>query len=188
MSVDKLIVGLSGMPGSGKSIVVTIAKNLGFGVVIMGDVVREETKRRGLLLDPKNIGEVMLNLRKSGGKGIIAKKCIPKIKGTTNQKIIIDGIRSLDEIYLFKKYFTEFYLISVHSSPITRYGRLNQRGRSDDSKDPRVFVERDMRELDVGLGKVIAMADYMLVNEGNIEDIKSRSYEILQRIEKKWMK
>ena len=188
MSVDKLIVGLSGMPGSGKSIVVTIAQNLGFGIVVMGDVVREETRRRGLSLDPKNIGEVMLDLRKSGGKSIIAKKCIPVIKEITPQKVIIDGIRSLYELDLFKKYFTEFHLISVHSSPNTRYERLNQRGRSDDSKDPKIFVERDKRELDVGLGKVIAMADYMLINEGNIEDIKRSSYEILQRIEKQWMK
>ena len=188
MSVDKLIVGLSGMPGSGKSIVVSSAQNFGFGIVVMADVVREETRKRGLSLNPKNIGEVMLDLRKSGGKCIIAKKCIPKIKDTTNKKIIIDGIRSLNEVDLFKKYFADFYLISVHSSPRTRYERLNQRGRSDDSNDPRVFVERDMRELKVGLGKVIAMADYMLINEGNIEDIKSRSYEILQRIEKKWIK
>lgn len=188
MSVDKLIVGLSGMPGSGKSIVVTIAQNLGFGIVVMGDVVREESKRRGLPLNPNNIGEVMLDLRKSGGKSIIAKKCIPKIKATTNKKVIIDGIRSLHELNLFKKYFTEFHLISVHSSPGTRYGRLNQRGRSDDSNDPRLFVERDKRELDVGLGKVIAMADYMIINEGNIEDIKRSSYEILRRIEKQWIK
>lgn len=188
MSVDKLIVGLSGMPGSGKSIVVTIAKNLGFSVVVMGDVVREETKRRGLSLNPKNIGEIMLELRKSGGKSIVAKKCIPKIKEVANQKIIIDGIRSLHELDLFKKYFSEFYLITVHSSPKTRYERLNQRGRSDDSKDQIVFEERDRREINVGLGDVIALADYMLINEGNIEDIKRKSYEILQRIEKKWMK
>lgn len=188
MSVDKLIVGLSGMPGSGKSIVVTIAQNLGFGIVVMGDVVREETRKMGLSLNPKNIGEIMLELRKSGGKSIIAKKCIPKINAKTTQKVIIDGIRSLHEVDLFKKYFTDFHLISVHSSPSTRYERLNQRGRSDDSNDHRVLVERDKRELDVGLGKVIAMADYMLINEGNVEHIKRRSYEILQRIEKQWMK
>jgi dephospho-CoA kinase len=188
MIVDKLIVGLSGMPGSGKSIVVTVAQDLGFSVVIMGDIVREETKRRKLVVNPKNIGEVMLELRKSGGKSIVAKKCIPKIKELANQKIIIDGMRSLHELDLFKKYFSEFYIISVHSSPKTRYKRLNQRGRSDDSRDLIVFEERDRRELNVGLGKVIAMSDYMIINEGNIEDIKRKSYEILQRIEKKWMK
>jgi dephospho-CoA kinase len=188
MSVDKLIVGLSGMPGSGKSIVANVAKNMGFGIIVMGDIVREETQRRGLLLTPKNIGEVMFDLRMKGGKNIIAKSCIPKIKEISHEKVIIDGLRSLYEIELFKKHFSTFNLIGVHSSPETRYNRLNKRERSDDSKDRKVFQERDIRELNVGLGNVIAMADYLLINENNIEEIKSKSYEILQRIEKKWMK
>ena len=76
----------------------------------------------------------------------------------------------------------------VHSSPETRYKRLNQRGRSDDSKEQKVFEERDKRELIVGLGQVIAMADYMLINENNIEELERNSYKILQRIETKWKK
>jgi dephospho-CoA kinase len=188
MSVDKLIVGLSGMPGSGKSIVVNVAKNKGFGIIVMGDIVREETQKRGLLLTPKNIGKVMLDLRTTEGKNIIAKRCIPKIKEVSSEKVIIDGLRSLQELEIFKKHFSYVNLIAVHSSPETRYYRLNKRGRSDDSKDQKIFQERDIRELNVGLGHVIAMADYLLINENNIEEIKRKSYEILQRIEKKWMK
>ena len=188
MIADKLIVGVSGMPGSGKSVVVNVAKKQGFDIIIMGDIVREETERRGLLLNPKNMGKVMLDLRSTGGKDIIAKKCILKIKEKNSKKIIIDGLRSLYELDLFKKHFSEFNLIALHSSPETRYSRLNQRGRSDDSKERKVFEERDLRELTVGLGQVIAMADFMLINEDNIEELKRKSNEILQRIEKKWMK
>jgi dephospho-CoA kinase len=188
MSVDKLIVGLSGMPGSGKSIVVNIAKRRGFGIIVMGDVIREETQRRGLMLTSKNIGEVMLDLRLKEGKSVIANRCIPKIKEISNEKIIIDGLRSLFELEVFKNYFSTFNLIAVHSSPETRCKRLNERGRSDDSKDRKIFQERDTRELNVGLGHVIAMADFILINENTIEEIKSKSAEILQRIEKKWMK
>jgi len=39
---DKLVIGLAGMPGAGKSAVVAVAKANGYGVVVMGDVVREE--------------------------------------------------------------------------------------------------------------------------------------------------
>ena len=188
MIADKLIVGVSGMPGSGKSIVINVAKDEGFDIISMGDVVREETERRGLLITPKNIGNVMLDLRANGGNDAIAKKCIPKIKEKSSKKIIIDGLRSLYELGLFKKYFSDFNLIAVHSSPETRYKRLNQRGRSDDSKERKVFEERDKRELNVGLGQVIAMADYMLINENNVEELKRDSHEILQRIETKWKK
>ncbi len=46
MSADKIVVGLAGMPGSGKSLVVEAARELGYAIVVMGDVIREETKNR----------------------------------------------------------------------------------------------------------------------------------------------
>jgi len=43
---------IAGMPGSGKSIVSSIARELGLPVYVMGDVVREEARRRGI--EPTN--------------------------------------------------------------------------------------------------------------------------------------
>ena len=186
MSADKLIVGLVGMPGSGKSIFVDVSQKRGFGIIIMGDIIREETKKRGLELNPKNVGEVMLALRLQGGNSIIAEKCIPKIKELPFKKIIIDGLRSLNELNYFKKNFSNFNLIAIHSSPETRYKRLNQRGRSDDPKDPKIFQERDIRELNIGLGHVIALAEYIVINDHDIEETKNKCNKMLQRIEKKW--
>src|SRR4030066_1911719 len=97
MKTDKLVVGLVGMRGSGKSLVVQAAQRKGYDVVIMGDVVREETRKFGLELNPKNMGKVMLNLRKTDGQGIIAEKTIPKIRQTQSPKVIVDGWRSLRE-------------------------------------------------------------------------------------------
>ncbi len=63
VNADKLVIGLAGMPGSGKSLVVDSARELGYDVVVMGDVVRQETTKRGLELTPQNVGKVMLELR-----------------------------------------------------------------------------------------------------------------------------
>jgi hypothetical protein len=49
-----------------------------------------------------------------------------------------------------------------------------------------IFRERDLRELGVGLGGAIAMAEHMLINEGSIETAKNRASEILRRAEEKW--
>ena len=40
MNAEKLVVGLAGMPGSGKSLVAETAMKMGFGIVVMGDVIR----------------------------------------------------------------------------------------------------------------------------------------------------
>lgn len=185
---SKLVVGLAGMPGAGKSVVVNVARERGYGVLVMGDVVREEARRRGLEPTPDNIGRIMVELRRKEGSTVISKRCIPKIERVTRDRLVIDGIRSLQEVEEFKKHFPNFILVAVHSSPQTRFRRLHYRQRSDDPKNWQIFRERDMRELSVGLGDAIAMSEYMIVNEEGLEAMKGRIRQVLRRIEEKWKK
>lgn len=189
MNTDKIVIGLTGMPGSGKSLVVVeTAQELGYGVVVMGDVIREETQKRGLSLNPKNVGNVMLELRAAHGNNVIAEKCIPKIEQKENPNVIVEGIRSLHEADVFKAYFAKFTLMSVHSSPETRFKRLFARGRSDDPNNLELFHERDMRELGVGIGNAIAMAQAVIINEGSKDTAKTKVKETLREVEKRWTK
>lgn len=188
MFSEKLVVGLAGMPGAGKSLIVNVAKENNYEIVVLGDVVRREAERRRLQPSPENLGKIMLELRQREGKAVIAKKCLPKIKKAKQQKVIVDGIRSLSEVEEFKKHFPHFTLIAVHASPETRFKRLFKRQRSDDPKNWEIFHERDIRELSVGLGDAIAMAEYVIVNEGKLKDVKKKIKEILKKVEEKWMK
>src|SRR5271157_163766 len=188
MSADKIVVGLAGMPGAGKSLVVETARELGYAIVVMGDVIREETLKLGLELTSQNVGKVMLQLRADGGVTVVAQKCIPKIEAQESSKVLIDGLRSLYEVDAFKEHFAKFSIAAVHASPETRFTRLSNRRRSDDSSGWEVFRERDMRELSVGLGNVVAVAEQMIVNDNSIEETKAKVAEALQRIEEKWVK
>jgi len=40
--------------------------------------------------------------------------------------------------------------------------------------------ERDARELDIGIGRVIAQADLVIVNEGDPEELKAKTLQILR--------
>lgn len=184
---DKLVMCLAGMPGSGKSIIVKVAIECGYDVVVMGDVIREETERRRLEPNPDNLGKIMLELRRSEGNAVIAKRCIPKIEKTAKSKVVVDGIRSLSEVEEFRESFPKFSFIAVHSSPETRFRRVYRRRRSDDPETWEIFQERDVRELSVGLGDAIAMAEWVIVNEGELEALKEKVREILRRVEEKWM-
>jgi dephospho-CoA kinase len=188
VSADKLVIGLAGMPGSGKSVVVDSARSLDYDVVAMGDVIRQETLNRGLDLTPQNVGQVMLQLREEGGNYVIAQKCISKIQKQSSHKVIVDGLRSLYEVDIFKEHFSKFTLLAVHASPDTRFKRLSSRRRSDDPTEWEVFHKRDIRELGVGLGNVIAMSEQVIVNDNSLEIIKEKAKESLKRIEKKWLK
>jgi dephospho-CoA kinase len=184
----KIVVGVAGMPGAGKAVISRIANEKGFAIVVMGDVIREETKRRGLEPTSENIGKIMLKFREEEGPTVVAKKCIPKIANANTDIVLVDGIRSLNEIQEVKKNFPRFALIAVHSSPETRFGRLFRRKRSDDPKGWEVFLERDLRELSVGQGNVIAIADYMIVNEGTLDEYKAEIQKVLEAATRKWTK
>jgi dephospho-CoA kinase len=185
---EKFVIGVTGMSGSGKASVKQIAETIGYSTVVMGDEVREEAKRRNIEPTPENLGKLMLKLREEKGLEAIAKRCIPKIENAKSNIVIVDGIRSLQEVEEFKKHFKDFTLIAVHASPQTRFQRLYHRERSDAPRDWQTFVERDSLEISVGLGAVIAMADYMIINEGTKEQSRQKARELLEDIAGKWTK
>ena len=180
MTVERTVIGVVGMPGSGKGVVDDVARNLKFQVIVMGDVVRAEAANRGLEPTPENIGKIMLQIREKEGSAVVAKRCIDKVEETESRCVLIEGIRSLDEIREFRKTFPGFRLLAVHSSPETRFQRLYKRGRSDDTANREMFEERDGRELRIGIGAAIALSDFMVVNEGELGQFKSEVRRILE--------
>lgn len=181
----KVVIGLAGMPGAGKSVVREAARELGCSIVMMGDEIRLEAERRKLEPTPKNIGEVMLKLREEEGPKVVAKRCVPKIRETKKKVVLVDGVRSLHEVEEFKKHFPDFTLLAIRSSPRTRFQRLFKRKRSDDPKRWETFRKRDLRELNVGLGSVIAAADLILVNEGIRAEFKRKARKVLEGVIKR---
>jgi len=150
-------------------------------VLVLGDVIREETERRGIEPTPKNMGNVMLELRANEGVAVVVKRLLPKIESARSSTVIVEGVRSMHELQeLQSKY--EVITVAIHASPKTRFQRLLSRKRSDDPKTWEVFFERDSRELNVGLGHVIALADLVLINEGTIVDLQSEFKKEISRI------
>jgi dephospho-CoA kinase len=177
---SKLVIGVVGMPGAGKNVVSKVAAALGCQVVVMGDVVREEAKRMGLEPTPENVGRIMLELRGREGPQVVARRCIPTIESSEAKTVIVDGLRSLEEVELLRQTFPGFKVLCIHSCPETRFRRLFGRGRSDDPDNWTVFVERDRRELKVGIGSVIALADVVVVNEGTKKQLEDRVVDLIR--------
>jgi len=177
---EKIVIGVTGMPGAGKATIRRMAEKMSYPTVVMGDEIREKAKRRGLKPTPENLGMLMLKLREEKGLGVVAELCVPKIKESGSKIVIVDGIRSLDEIEEFRRHFPNFLLIAIHTSPKARFERLFQRRRSDDPSNWETFMERDSRELSVGLGSVIATADYLIVNEGTKSQLRRKVRKVLE--------
>jgi dephospho-CoA kinase len=178
------IIAFTGMPCSGKSEAVQIAKDMNFPVMRMGDMVWKEVKKRKLPLDEKNVGHIADKMRKDFGMDIWAKRTLEQISTYEKEKcIVIDGIRNIEEIEIFKKKLgKDFIIIAVTASNEIRQKRFLNRGREDDSSDVQDFKDRDKRELNWGLGNVIASADIIIPNKDGMAAFKDDIRKILDRI------
>jgi dephospho-CoA kinase len=177
----KIII-ITGMPGAGKSLVADEFRNAGYPLIVMGDVIREETRKRGLDANPENTKKVMLDLRKLHGPGAVATYCLEGLCNQDSNIIVIEGCRSIAEVDVFDDYAEEVAIVCVHASPKVRFSRLQERKREDAPSTWEVFRERDIREISVGLGGVIALSDIMLINEGTLEKIQNSSKELVVKL------
>jgi dephospho-CoA kinase len=152
------------MPGAGKSTAAKALVKKGWTRVVMGDVIRAETKRRGIEPTAQNTGEVMRLLRKERGESAFADLCLETIARSKSNRVVVDGIRSMAEVEAFRKK-ASVVLVAVHASPWRRFELLRERGRSDDPLTHEMFLERDRRELSIGIGSAIALADETVTNQ-----------------------
>ena len=174
------VLGICGLPGSGKSTVIDAVKDLGI-VITMGDVIRKEAKLRNINLTSDNLGRLAKELREKGGSEIVAKKCVEMINELRTEIIIIDGVRSFEEINVFRKLW-KFPLIAIKLNDEKRFQRLTERGRSDDPTKLKDLRERDNREIGFGLKEVIKKANYKIINDSTIEELKKKSRELVLNI------
>ena len=159
-----LIVAVTGMPGAGKSTATEALVKEGWRRVVMGDVIRAETERRGMAPSAKNTGEVMKQLRKERGPAAVAELCLESVRESRSEKVVVDGIRSIAEVEAFRRQ-ARVLLVAILASPSRRFELLRERGRSDDPLTYEMFAARDRRELDVGIGESIALADETVSNQ-----------------------
>jgi len=178
------IIAFTGMPASGKSEAVQLAKDKGIPVVRMGDLVWEETKRQGKPLDDKNVGSVATSMRKKHSMDVWARRTVEKIHSLKKAPhLVIDGVRNLEEIEYFKKELgSDFFVVAIDAPDELRRKRAIARGRTDDSKDLKDLEERDKREISWGLQKVIADADIVIPNNRSLEEFRKQVLILLNNL------
>jgi predicted RNA binding protein with dsRBD fold (UPF0201 family)/dephospho-CoA kinase len=159
------------MAGCGKTVAADTARELGLPVVNMGDVVRREAIERNLPSTDESIGRLAGELREEHGASVIAARCIPLIRDTGCELVVVDGIRSMDEVDTFRNEFGEdMLLVRIEAPTELRRQRLSSRERADDTELD--MDARDARELGWGMGDAMKAADVELDNSGDIDKFK----------------
>jgi dephospho-CoA kinase len=175
------VIGTVGLAGSGKGEFATVAEDLDVPVVTMGDVIREACRDRGL--DPaEHHGRIAQALREEDGPTAIADASLPHIEAALedDDTVLVDGIRSDDEVEVFRERFAEaFVLVSIEAPFEVRQRRLGERGRDEVDGDRERLAARDERELGFGLGDAMERADVTIDNTGSLDAYRERVREVL---------
>ncbi|QKG93570.1 AAA family ATPase [Halorubrum salinarum] len=178
------VIGTVGLPGSGKGEAANVAEAAGIPVVVMGDVIRAECRRRDL--DPaQHHGRIAQALREEEGDDAIAARTLPRIREAAaesdrDETVLVDGLRSTVELDRFREAFgDDFTLVAIRAPFELRAERLGERGRDDSDADLSALRERDAREIDLGLGETLDRADVEIDNTDSLTAFRERVREVL---------
>jgi len=171
----KKIIAVVGMAGSGKSEVINYLKEkFRWPHVYFGQVIFDEMEKRGLGLSQDNERETREQLREEEGMGICATRSLEKVGESLQRSsnVLIESLYSWEEHKIMKRAYPEYYkVVAVFASPGMRFSRLKSR-KQRPLKTFEEFEERDRTEIEkTDKGGPIAVADYMIINEGSIDDL-----------------
>ena len=164
----KILV-VAGMPGAGKEELLKVAQYMGYSFLRMGDIVRETYASSGAEAEGLSVGEFANRERELQGADIWAKRSIERMSGDL---FLVDGCRSMNEVRSFRSLSKDVYIIAIHTARSERFRRLVSRDREDAPHNEEEFDARDNREIGWGIAEVIALSEYLIVNNADLETFR----------------
>lgn len=170
-----MIIGISGLNGAGKSMLVDFFAERSFYAVSLSDLVREELAREGVPETRDRMIEAGRALRARGGPGALAQALMPRLRSDVNY--VIDSVRHPAEVETLAAAAQPFRLIWVEAAASVRLERMRKRKRGGDPSSLDELAELEARELSnedaagQQLDRVRELADFVIRNEGRPEDL-----------------
>lgn len=177
------VVAIVGMAGSGKSEVTKVFQNAGFVSIRFGDITDDEMKKRSLVRNEANERYCRELLRKELGMAAYAILNRPRIDTALEKSdVVADGLYSWEEYLDFKNYYGDrFSVVAVYSPPSSRYERLARRPVRPLTAEE--GASRDKSEIEnLNKGGPIAMANFIIPNEQNLDYLLSQSRIVIDKI------
>ena len=152
------------------------------------DFITEEIVRRGILINRENMINVGNEWRAKYGTSYIAEKLFEKAK-EMNKNCVIESIRNVGEVEALRKK-GKFYLIAVDAAAEVRFKRIKDRDNETDAVSYEEFLENEKKEAvatdptKVNLFKCLELADFVIKNDKDVNNLYQRIEEIFNEIKK----
>ena len=178
------VIAILGMPGSGKSEAIEyLVAKYDWPKVYFAQPTFDEMERRGMERTQANERLVREDLRNLHGEDFYAQEAVKKVEAMQDQPIILlESFYSAPEYRVFKdRYQDNFVTIAIHTRPSIRHARLLH--RPERPLTAQQSEERDWAQLNrLSQGTPIALADYMVINEGSKEELQQKLNKVVGRL------
>ncbi len=176
------IIGITGLPGSGKTEALEIFRSEGIPVFNMGDVItKTEAKNRGIKkLNESAEQEIRTGLRKKHGSDAVAMLTAKEVEKVKQGTVAIAGIHSFDEISYFRKMFgKDFIIVAIEADKKTRLMRLGKRKIRPLTK--KEFEQREIHDR-YDIPEIMENADFKANNNGTRDEFRKSVKNIIEAI------
>lgn len=184
-----VIIGITGTIGAGKGTIVEYLVNKkGFIHFSARELIVEEILKRGLENNRDNMVIVANDLREKNGPSYVADELYKRAL-KIGKNCIIESLRAIGEIESLRKN-NNFILLAVDADPKIRYERVLKRNLSNTDKISfEKFLADEAKEMEStdsnkqNLKKCIDMADFVIDNNGTLDELQFEIEEILKIIQ-----
>ena len=182
-----IIIGITGTIGAGKGTVVEyLIDKKGFKHFSARAFLIEEIEKRGLENNRDSMVLVANDLREKNSPSFVADELFKRAL-ESGDNCVIESLRTSGEIESLKSK-GNFTLLAIDADPKIRYERVIGRSSSTDNISFEKFLADEQREMEStdpnkqNLSKCIGMADFVINNDGTLEELNSKLEEIMKNL------
>ena len=180
-----MILGLSGLNGSGKGEVLRYLEARSFYPLSLSDVIRDALREQGVEETRERMIEAGNAIRAAEGPGGLALRLVARIEADRNY--VIDSVRHPAEVEVLRAAADRFRLIWVAADEAVRLERIVSRGRNGDPttlKDLQRLEGRELASANPDAQQLLAvreLADVTLANDADLPALHLAIQSFLER-------
>jgi dephospho-CoA kinase len=179
----KFILGVMGPIASGKDTLAEhLKKKYSFKQIGFGDILRAQAKKRKIAPLRKNLRVLQKQLREKYGDCYLENRAEEIILKSKHRKFILSGLRIASESAEAKKQMGT-KIILVDADPFIRFERAKKRNRHGDAKTFERFKKEEKKEWKIfNFSKTFKLADYVIHNEGTVEELNKKIDKLMKKL------
>jgi dephospho-CoA kinase len=189
LNLELTIIGITGTLGSGKGTVVEyLVMEKGFAHFSVRQFLLEEIRKRGLPENRDSMRIVANELRKKNSPSYITDQLYQQAL-KEGRNAVIESIRTPGEIESLRSN-GNFYLVAIDADPADRFERIRKRNSETDHVDYKTFLENEEQEMTStdpnrqNLQRCREMADFIILNNGTVEELHNMVDKLFREITK----